>query len=250
MSRATRAFKLTGWIIKMLIALIVGLVCAIVLWRVFSSSDPKTMKTLSVNEKTYSAYEASGDELYIFEQEQNSITRGDKNYGYFSVTQDIFIPDANQAQLVFRYNNSTIRALASDYSLPEVPAREAELYDVTLLLAIDITPEDTTDNDQNSPESIRFVRVHASSYSRDTKLMYNYFRYIFDIGESGEDIKTLLDEGLLLAVYADVYYNEDIDYEKTPYGTLCLYDYRSERLPVKLSGRDKRALRAFGEQNG
>jgi hypothetical protein len=205
------------------------------------------MKTLSVNARTYEAY-ANDGELYMFRQEQNSITRGEKNSGYFSVTNGVFIPESNQAQIVFRYNNSTIRALASDYSLPTVPDRAEELYDVTLLLAIDLTPENTEDNATNAPESVRFVRVHPSSYTRDTKLMYNYYRFIFDIGDSGEDINALLEDGLLLAVYADVYYVNDLDYEKTPYGTLCLYDYLSDNIEVKLSGRDERALKDFGKQ--
>jgi hypothetical protein len=203
------------------------------------------MKTLSVNEKVYNAYTQNGETLYMFKQEQNSITRAENNYGYFSITDCKFIPDANQAQVVFRYNNSTIRSLAEDYSLSTVPDRSEELYDVTLLLAIDLTPENKDDNSTNAPESVRFVRVHASSHTRDTKLMYNYYQLVFDIGESGEDINALLDSNLLLAVYADVYYVNDLDYEKDPYGTLCLYDYLSENKTIELERADKKALKEF-----
>ena len=245
MSRARRILKLSGCLIKLLFSLVIATVCAALLWRVFSSGDPKSMKQLDINENLYNAYVENGEDLYMFKQEQNSITRAENNYGYFSVTNCRFIPDANQAQIVFRYNNSTIRSLAKDYSLPNVPDRAEELYDVTLLLAIDLTPENTEDNATNDPESVRFVRVHASSHTRDTKLMYNYYRLVFDIGEYGEDIKELLDSKLLLAVYADVYYINDLDYEKTPYGTLCLYDYISENKPQELESADKRALEEF-----
>lgn len=245
MSRVNRFFKISGCLIKCIFGLVIATVCAALLWRVFSSGDPKSMKALSINEKIYNAYTQNGENLYMFDQEQNSITRGEKNYGYFSVTDCKFIPDANQAQIVFRYNNSTIRSLAEDYSLPSVPDRSEELYDVTLLLAIDLTPENKDDNSTNAPESVRFVRVHASSYTRDTKLMYNYYRLVFDIGDSGEDIKALLDSKLLLAVYADVYYVNDLDYEKDPYGTLCLYDYLSENKTVELESYDKRAIKEF-----
>jgi hypothetical protein len=248
MSRVNRVFKLSGCLIKCIFGLIVAGVCAALLWRVFSSGDPKTMKKLSVNENVYNAYVQGGNDLYMFDQEQNSITRAENNYGYFSVTDCKFIPDANQAQIVFRYNNSTIRSLAEDYSLPNVPDRSEELYDVTLLLAIDLTPENTEDNATNDPASVRFVRVHASSYTRDTKLMYNYYRLVYDIGESGEDIKALLDSKLLLAVYADIYYVNDLDYEKAPYGTLCLYDYLSENKTVELERADKRELENFSDK--
>ena len=245
MSRVNRVFKISGCLIKCIFGLIIAVVCAALLWRVFSSGDPKSMKSLSVNDKVYNAYLENGESLYMFNQEQNSITRGENNYGYFSVTDCKFITDANQVQIVFRYNNSTIRSLAEDYSLPNVPDRSEELYDVTLLLAIDLTPENKDDNATNDPASVRFVRVHASSYTRDTKLMYNYYRMVFDIGESGEDIKSLLDSKLLLAVYTDVYYVNDLDYEKDPYGTLCLYDYISDNKTVELERADKRAIKEF-----
>ena len=245
MSRVNRIFKISGCLIKCIFGLVIATVCVALLWRVFSSGDPESMKTLSVNEKVYNAYTQNGEALYMFKQEQNSITRAENNYGYFSITDCKFIPDANQAQVVFRYNNSTIRSLAEDYSLSTVPDRSEELYDVTLLLAIDLTPENKDENSTNAPESVRFVRVHASSHTRDTKLMYNYYQLVFDIGESGEDIKTLLDSNLLLAVYADVYYINDLDYEKDPYGTLCLYDYLSENKTIELERADKKALKEF-----
>lgn len=248
MSRVNRVFKISGCLIKCIFGLIVAVVCAALLWRLFSSGDPKTMKSLSANEDLYNAYAEHGDALYMFDQEQNSITRAENNYGYFSVTDCKFIPDANQAQIVFRYNNSTIRSLAEDYSLPTVPDRSEELYDVTLLLAIDLTPENTEDNATNDPASVKFVRVHASSHTADTKLMYNYYRFVFDIGDSGEDIKALLDSKLLLAVYADIYYVNDLDYEKDPYGTLCLYDYLSENKTVKLEREDIRELENFSDK--
>lgn len=245
MSRVNRVFKVGGCLIKCVISLVIASICAFLLWRIFSSGDPKSMKALSVNENTYNAYVQNGEELYMFRQNQNSLTRADKNYGYFGVTDSVFIPSANQAQLVFRYNNSTIEGLKNDYGLDTEPDRSEHLYNVTLLLAIDLTPENKDDNASNAPDAVRFVRVHASSYTRDTKLMYNYYRYTFDIGSSGEDIDTLLDSGLLLAVYADIYYVNDVDYNAEPYGTLCLYDYLSENRTVDIEVRDRKAFEAF-----
>lgn len=245
MSRVNRVFKLGGCLIKCLVSLVIASVCAFLLWRIFSSGDPKTMSTLSVNENIHTAYQRDGEGLYMFRQNQNSMTRTEKNYGYFGVTDSVFIPSANQAQLVFRYNNSTIEALKNDYGLESEPARDEHLYDVTLLLAIDLTPDNKDDNASNAPESVRFVRVHASSYTRDAKLMYNYYRYTFDIGSSGEDIAALIDSGLLLAVYADIYYVNDVNYEAEPYGVLCVYDYLSENKTVEITSRDKKAFENF-----
>ena len=201
------------------------------------------MTVLTPNEAICAAYEAGGGELTVLTQDQNTITRSERNYGYFAVTQDVLIPEVNQIQLLFRYNNSTIRALAKDYNLSETPSRDAELYDVTVLLAIDLTPDDPSDNAGNDPASVRFVRVHAMAEPTvDQTTLYNYRRFVFDVGESGEDLASLIDSGLLLAIYADVYYVGDLDYDKDPYGVLCLYDYKNETETVKLTGRDRRAL--------
>jgi len=247
MSRASRALKTTGRIIKLIAALVIAFVFGLLAWRLLQDRTPRHMATLSANTELCRVYTENGENLTLLTQDQNTITRGQKNAGYFSVTEDVLIPEANQIQLLFRYNNSTVRALATDYNLPDVPDRTSELYDVTVLLAIDLTPDDVSDNSGNTPESVRFVRVHATSAPvTETTKLYNYRRFVFDVGESGEDLKELMDSGLLLAVYTDVYYNQDIRYDDTPYGTLCLYDYKTETEVVPLSKHDRAALAAFG----
>ena len=247
MSRASRALKRTWRAVKLIIGLAIAIVIGFLLWRLFQDRDPRDMTVLTPNEAICAAYEENGGKLELLEQDQNTITRSERNYGYFSVTQDYLIPEANQIQLLFRYNNSTIRALAKDYGLSETPSRDAELYDVTVLLAIDLTPDDLSDNAGNDPQSVRFVRVHAQDApTTDQTTLYNYRRFVFDVGSSGEDLAALIDSGLLLAVYADVYYTGDVDYDKDPYGVLCLYDYKTETEVVKLTRRDRKALESFG----
>lgn len=247
MSRASRAMKTTWRVIKLLVALVIAFVIGLLAWRLLQDRNPRSMTVLTPSEAIVAAYEGNGEALTLLTQEQNTITRGAENYGYFSVTENVLIPEANEIQLIFRYNNSTIRALAKDYGLPSVPERDAELYDVTVLLAIDLTPENPDDNAGNDPAAVRFVRVHAKGTpTSDRTTLYNFRRFVFDVGESGEELSALLDEGLLLAVYADIYYNQDVDYESDPYGVLCLYDYKSECETVKLTGRDRKAIESFG----
>ena len=245
MSRVSRGFRITGRIIKFLFFLIVFSVIAIILWRIFSSGDPKSVDTITPNDKLCEAYEEHGDGLYMFRQEQRSITSAKDNYGYFSVTNCVFIPEANQIQIVVRYNNSTIRSLAEDKALPEVPLRDEELFDVSLSIATDKTPDNTDDNLGNDENGVRFTRVHPSSVSSDTKNLYNYRRFVFDIDSADISLSELLEDGLMLAVYADIYYVGDVDYEKPAYGTLCLYDHLSENIEVEMRSRDRDALEEF-----
>ena len=77
------------------------------------------------------------------------------------------------------------------------------------------------------------------------KSLYNYRKFVFDLDECSEDLSELLDSGTLLAVYADIYYVEDMDLEEEAYGTLCLYDYKTKIEDVELSTRERESIEAW-----
>ena len=214
------------------------------IWRAFfSTAIPAEVKSLSPNEPLREAYEAAlaeGKEVTVFYQESqyDTTTVRDKNYSYFSAKEARFIVEANQVQLLFRYNNATIRHLVEDYGLTEIPDRAEDLYDVTLYVAYDLTPADLTDNAGNDPKSVKFVRYHATSAEAATSLLYNYRRMTFD------GIDTTVTDNPVLAVYVDVYYLGDLNYEAEPYGTICIYDYAAENTYGTL---DKKEIAALSE---
>ena len=245
MSRASRGFKIAGRLIKFVFTLFIASVCGLLFWRIFSSTPPESMETIEVNDAVYEAYDAENENLYIFSQEQNSTTRAENNAGYFSVTNAIFIPDANQIQVTLRYNNSTIKHLVEDYKLSEIPQREEDLFDMSLFFSVDLTPENTEDNAIISEEAARTFRCPSRLVASEEKNLYNYRKFVFDLDECGEDLKELLDSGLLLAVYADVFYVEDMNLDEKAYGTLCLYDYVSETEEVKLSSKERKSIEAW-----
>ncbi|MBQ3507511.1 MAG: hypothetical protein IJA91_03075 [Clostridia bacterium] len=213
------------------------------LWRAFISTIiPGEVNGLAVNPQVHAAWLAAtqaGEELTYFTQVQNETTTAEHNYSYFTAKNVAFIEDANQIQLLFRYNNATIRSLMKDYNLPEVPDRALDLYDITLYVAYDLTPGDVTDNAGNDPESVKFVRYYPTATEPAQTLMYNYRRLTFD----GVDMNVT--ENPVLAVYVDIYYKEDIDYGKDPYGTLCIYDYLTEREYRELGKNELKALKDY-----
>ncbi|MBQ8849019.1 MAG: hypothetical protein IJ011_01645 [Clostridia bacterium] len=245
MSRASKGFRIAGNLIKFAAAAIVAGVIALLLVRIFSAGTPKELKAMTPNDALVSAYEEYGKELYVFNQDHYPVTTADRNRGYFGITEYYIIPDANQIQLVFRYNNSTIRALAEDYSLEAVPDRNAELYDVSLVVQTDLTPDNDSDNGGNVPEAVSYTRIFPSSVRREQSNLYNYFRYVFEFDSAELSLSELLESGELLAVYADIYYNEDINYDETAYGTLFLYDYETDIVKKKLTSKDRRAIEEY-----
>ncbi len=239
------AFRIIKRIFAALLALLMIFIVGFFLWRIFSSSNSDEMDTVAPSNALCELYHREGESLYMFRQEQRSITSAAKNYGYFSVTSCVFIPDINEIQTTFRYNNSTLRSTAEDYSLPSVPERGDETYEMSLLFAIDLTPDNTEDNLGNNESSVRFVRVNGSVVLKEQKNLYNFRKIVFNLSDTELDLNTILDDGTLLAVYADIYYVGDIDYEKDAYGTLCLYDYMSENITVPLKKGDIAAIESF-----
>ena len=79
----------------------------------------------------------------------------------------------------------------------------------------------------------------------EEKSLYNYRKFVFDLDECGEDLAALLESGELLAVYADIYYVEDMNLDAEAYGTLCLYDYKTKTEDVELSKRECESIEAW-----
>lgn len=240
-------FKFIKRIIIILFSLLVAAVAGFLIWRIASSDNPKSMEALYANEALCSAYENEGDGLYMFRQNQRSITSSDKSYGYFSITDYTVIPSANQIQATIRYNNSTLRHTAEDFGLESVPERGGEVYDVTLVFAIDLTPENKDDNLGNDEDSVKMIRCHGEVVLSEEKNVYNFRKMVFYADSAELELSELLDSELLLAVYADFYYCGAVDYGEEPYGTLCLYDFKSENVTVKLQKNDVKAIKEFDE---
>ena len=234
MKATSRAPRIIGRIFKTILVLLVVAINTVIVWRVFFSANiPDALASLTVTDKTQAAYAQHGDELILQYQDQASVTKGKKDYGYFGAPQVIFIPQAEQVQLVFRYNNSTLKHLAEDYQLPDIPDKSGHLFDVTLALTTDLTPENTADNTDPSTLSVTRYRATEAYTLREETQLYTYYRYVFDGVRMDEQT---------VAVFADVYYVQDVQYENDAYGRLCLYSNDQAWLSYDLPSADRKKL--------
>ena len=243
-------FTVIKWIFKFLVVSIVLLVVGIFLWRFSVGRVPEELCVLSPNDALADAYSTYGENLVLYTQDQNSITRAENNYGYFTSCQVVFIPQANQVQLLVRYNDSTLKATEKDYGLAEGSlSYEKDWYDVSLVLMRDKTPDNTEDNllgdlgehrDVIGLERIRPDEVTAAEHHG----LHSYRRLVFN--------NVPLDD-TTLAVFADFYFAEDMGYLEEgfdiyideAYGTLCLYAFTEEKLSFELSKNDETAIREY-----
>ena len=228
--RQRYALWLTGRILKILFVIVIVAITAMVLWRTFLSDIPPSgMTQLQPNAQLAAAFAEKGDQLQLFSQTQPSVTKAETNYGYFGVSRVVFIPEAKQLQVVFRYNNSTLDHVQEDYELAEKPAKGDEtLFDVTVVTVTDTTPD--VENDELKS------RLHHSYRRVETTLLYTYVLFVFDDVEV-----TDVTDG----VFLDVYYREDVDYGKAAYGTLLLYNGEDQNNRLTLSGNEKSALQQY-----
>ncbi len=238
MPRPAKSYRLfvAARVLRALFALTILALVIFLIWRVYISDIlPGEMKGIFPNDALAELYAQQGEDMTLFTQKQSIITRGEKNYGYFSVPRFVFIPEAKQVQVVFRYNNSTLEAVKNDLGLADELPRGEEIFDVSLILRRDLTP-DTAEDNRDDSETVSRERIHPTDKKMTTTSLYTYFLYTF------EDVSVTDD---LLAVYFDIYYGKTPDYSTTSIGQLRLYHTEDPRLPVMLTGKDERALADF-----
>mgnify|MGYP007111776972 CR=1 FL=1 len=62
-------------VVKWSISLLLVVVCSIILWRVFSSGDPKEVKYLMGNDALYEAYGEHGKKMVLQYQNQDTTSK-------------------------------------------------------------------------------------------------------------------------------------------------------------------------------
>ncbi len=280
MAHKKYGWRIAGFVFKGLCSLLIIGIIALLAWRIIDRNIvPAAVKTITPNDKLCEAYKKHDGKLNLYYQEQTEYSREDKNYGYFANSGTVFIEEAEQLQFVLRYNNSTVKYTAEDYTYYEVTdddgnkqifnsktdaddaaykidptasqehikeivptlSRDDDLYDVTVTIMYDLTPDNDKDNDGKTKDAVRYERFYPTGDAiSHKKTLYNYRKFIFD--------GIIVDESVL-AVMIDIYYKGDVNYEEDPYATLLLYYYedKEENIEYKLSSADKKALEGYGE---
>ena len=238
MVKGRYGWRIVGFVFKAICALMIAAVIGILAWRIIDRSiTPKQVKTIIPNEKLCEVYEKNNGKLTLYTQKQNEYTQENHNYGYFANGGTLFIKEADQVQFILRYNNSTLEKVAADLQLSEIPSRSEDSFDVSLVIMYDLTPENDKDNDGKTPEAVEYVRIHPSddkvSYQ---KTLYNYRKFVFD--------NVVMDDSVL-AIYLDIYYIGDVDYNERSLGTLLIYDYTYPTKEYKLTKNDRKAITKY-----
>ena len=154
-----------GRILKLVFVSLVYGVCLLLLLRMCSAKTPKELRGLDPNPMLKTAYAEAGG-LTLCYQNGDSITRAEPSKGYFAIPEYYYIPEANEVQLIFRYNNSTLKHVSDDYGIDPALTREGDWFDLTLVLA---------KSDGTS------ARIHPAKIEKSlSKRLYVFYRVTFD----------------------------------------------------------------------
>ena len=118
---------------------------------------------------------------------------------------------------------------------PEIPDRNEDVFDITLVKVTDLTPDKADDNDD-----LRYLaeeRYTVSSVIGAEKGLHNFRRITFEDFELGEALR----------VYLCIYYKGAVDYGEPPYATVTVYDAQDTIHTYKLTKKDVAAIEAFGQ---
>ena len=229
MSRPKSSYTLwiMGHVLRGLFALLIVFVCAFLIWRVaFSQKPPKGMRNIGTNEVLRAALEEHDTLTMITQKTQVSYTEAADKQAYFQYDWCIFVEEADQVQLVFFYNNSTLEKVQAEQSLDkELPSGEI-VFDVVLTQYIDCSPE----GHEGDPvtEKKEFAPT-ASEVSVNRNGMYTFTRYTFD----GVDLADTL------VIYLDVYHEE----VPTSLGTLRLYHAENRTEVREIERKEEKIVR-------
>lgn len=237
-----RFWKILGKCIKYTAIGLIILINAFLLWRVFfSTSEPTAIKTVAGNDALSSAYEeflANTDpeklNFALYQAGKDNIGTNEKwrypteppvgqlkdnDYAQFFLTDVVFFPYADQSQIVLRYNRSALGVLAKDYELSGAPSKSEEVFDVTLVVYFR----------PSADSEVMSTRLKAEPCSSDTTALYSFWQYSFEGMPTFESITDM---------NVEIYYKGDVDYAKTPYSVIDIYDLALGTRDYQLDKKD------------
>ncbi len=180
--------KTVGKVLKVIALSISFFIFAFFLFRIFTMGDPVSMTTVDWNPSAREAYQHNPSSFSVISQKQQVMLTKD---GKFWISGILYLPEAKQLQVTIKYNDSTLKALREEtgQDLPDEP------FTFSLL----------------DSAGIRYTDY---DFRTERKLNYSYRRLIF-YGVDLTDAAT---------AYVDIYYSEQVDFERPPYSSLMAWN--------------------------
>ncbi|GEM_PF-609568 len=246
--KAPLPLRIIGNVFKYAFWLFILTINVVIFWRLFSTGIPSSMKTVSADPSVkyaYSQWKDNTDEdkqpFAVYQKlwlkrgmttETKDENRGIiGNYGYFGIVDEVFFPDAQQFQFVFRYNFSTLEHVKEDMNLSSDLDRGKDHFDVWIRV-------ETFRDETKDAENVNTAFYPCETVDSAKKNLYCYRQMKCDYYQDLDNIS---------AVYADIFYKDEAQYvtegeNAVPYGSICVYSSDHKLDEYKLDRKDIKAL--------
>lgn len=227
---------------------------------------PEGFEDLKITSELIDIYNAEGGKDKFLYQSINKYNANEDSYGFFSVNKYVIIDGADQVQMIFKFNKSTLKYVAEEYGLKEIDREARDTFQLSLVVknaigeivppetdesGFEVVPVDYND-ERNEGKTYTLERLFPTSAEYLVEGRYNYVKLTFD--------KVDFDNDRTLAIFLDINYKDDIRYEKLnpkydpneqdpsvkmyldSYGRICIYNYTSPNRVYKFTKNDKAAL--------
>ena len=225
--RSSYTLWILGHVLRGLFVLLVIFICSLLIWRMaFSQRPPKEMRLLEANAVLHEAYEKNSAITVLEQPDQRGYTEAEDNYAYYQVDWCLFLKEANQVQLLFFYNDSTLERASEKLGLETVLPHGKEVFSLEIVICEDVSPE----GHEGDPIIKEHV-IRPTSCTMGENSLYSFGRYVFDGVELSEDVTV---------VYLDVYYE---DGARTELGTMRLYHKDSRSVERALTSKEEKIVK-------
>ena len=227
---------------------------------------PDGFDDLKVTNELINIYNSEGGKEKFIYQSINKFNANEDSYGFFSVNKYVIIDGADQVQMIFKFNKSTLKSVAETYGLDEIDREARDTFQLSLVVknAIgEIVPPETDESgfdvvsvdyndERNEGKTYTLERIFPTNAEYLVEGRYNYIKLTFNNVD--------FDLAHTLAIFLDINYKDDIRYEqlnpdynpneqdpsvkmyKDSYGRICIYNYTSPNRVYKFTKNDKAAL--------
>lgn len=209
-----------GHVLRSLFVLLVMGICTFLLWRMlFSGRAPRELRHISSNEVLREAYAQNGTLTVLEQPTQTGHTEAADNYAHFRIDWCLFLEEADQVQLLFFYNNSTLEHVSEKLGIEPSLPRAEEVFGVELVLCTEVEGEVVE----------RVIAPTACEQGENS--MYSFFKYTFDGVDIAEDTAV---------IYFDIFYEAE---EREALGTMRLYHRESHSERRELTAKEERIIK-------
>ena len=204
MAKTRSVWKYAKITVKSLFVLLIIFVYALLFFRMCSVDDiPDEFKDLYIDDSLKGLYNSeNGSEKFIY-QDLTKYNTDKDSYGYFSAASVVIIPEADQVQMIIKYNISPLEHVKEKYDLSvSIDRNRTDTFELSLVVKsateqiVEKAEEGQELPDYNNENNYTLSRYYPTKTEFVNAGRHNYIRCVFT--------NVNMDSTTLLGAFCDI----------------------------------------------